>query len=309
MRRELGTWLEISFVIGVLAAAPLFSLVSNSANVLAVGTKPPTATSYYVMSTNTNTWCTRGYNQGVADHNNGNVNSVVILDFGGQQSNDSGTIEPKTINVYFSWATVESIAENFARCYYSGTGTDLTSVLTLSIGTNNSAYNVSSTGGATFAAAVQTVATYVANNNYATQVSIWGGNDMEPGYDTYPPTAAWISGWTGRVSMDLLNYGSADGCPQTTHTNGACNNGWNQNDVWMVSWGDPPSYAAPEIYYQSQANQWGQIRYWKWMQYHGVLDEYPLNTSTFSSTGAWNALWNASGGVGQFYSLEITNGT
>ena len=301
--------LELGGVVAALVVAAFASLASHGMVVQAVGAKPPTDTSFYVMGTNTTDWYNLGHNQGLADWNNGSTNSTVIMDFGGQQSNDSGTIRPKTFNVYYSWATIEADAEQFGAGYWGGTGADTTSVLTLAVGTNNSAYYVNSTGGSTFASAVQTVTNWIISSGYASQVSVEGGNDMEPGYDTYSPTASWISGWTGAVSLYLLNYGSADGCPQTTHTDGGCNNGWNQNDVWLVSWGDPPSFAAPEIYIQAQANQWGQIRYWKYMTYEGPLDEYPLNTSTFTSTAAWTALWNASGGVGQFYSLEITNGS
>jgi hypothetical protein len=297
-------------VAATLVLAPVVSLVASGISAFAVGAKPPTDTTYYVMTTKPATFYQYGYNQGAADAANGNANSVVVLDFGGQQSNDSGTIKPKTSNVFYSWATVENLAEEFAAGYWLGTGYgDPTSVLELGIGTNNSAYNVSSTGGAKFASAVNVVRNWLINSGYASQISIWGANDIEPGYDTYAPTASWISGWTSTTVESLLDFGSADGCPQTTHTNGGCNNGWNQNDIWNVSWGDPPSFAAPEIYVQGQANEWGQIRYWKSMEFQGPLDEYPLDTSTFKSTAAWNALWTASGGVGQFYSLEIRNST
>lgn len=296
-------------VIGALLLTPVVSLISSTVAALAVGPQPPTDTSFYVMTTNAASFYTWGYNQGYADHANGNVNSEVILDFGGQSYDGSGTIKPKTMNVYYSWATVETIAEQFGEGYYYGTGSDLTSVLLLDVGTNNSAYHVDSAGGATFAGHVQNVSNWMASNGFSSQVFVEGANDMEPGYDTYPPTAAWISGWAGAVSLYVVNFGSADGCPQTTHSNGICNNGWTQDNVWYLSWGAPPSYATPEIYIQSQANQWGQIRYWKYMLFRGPLDEYPLNTGTFNSSQAWAVLWDASGGVGQYYSLEITNST
>lgn len=289
--------------------ASVASLASHGTAAQAVGAKPPTDPSFYVMGTTAADWYNAGYVQGVSDHNNGNIDSTMILDFGGQQSNDNGTIEPKTNNVFYSWATVESLAETFGGGYYLGTGpNDTTSILTLAVGTNNSAYWVNSAGGAEFGAAVQAVSNWFTSEGEASQVYTEGGNDMEPGYDSYSPTASWISGWTSSVAILLLNYGSADGCPLSTHSNGTCNNGWTQDDIWLVSWGDPPSYAAPEIYIQDQADQWGQIRYWKYMQFVGPLDEYPLNTNTFNSTQAWTQLWDQSGGVGQSYSLEISNG-
>lgn len=292
-------------VTAALLLTPVVSLISSSVAALAVGPQPPTDTSYYVMTTNAASFYTWGYNQGYADHAAGNVNSEVILDFGGQSYDGSGTIKPKTTNVYYSWATLETIAEQFGEGYYYGTGSDYTSVLLLDVGTNNSAWHVDSAGGATFASHVKNVSNWMASNGFSSQVSVEGGNDMEPGYDTYPPTAAWVNGWAGAVSLYLVNYGSADGCPPY----GSCNNGWTQDNVWYVSWGAPPAFAAPEIYLQSQADQWGAIRYRDYMQFRGPLDEYPLNAGTFNSSQAWTALWNASGGVGQSYSMEITNST
>jgi hypothetical protein len=178
-------------------------------------------------------------------------------------------------------------------------------VLTLGIGTNNSAYNVTSTGGATWGSVVLAVYNWVHTNNLQSQVNIAGANDMEPSWDTYTHTSNWVNGYTSSGAPLYLNYGSADGCPQTTHNNGGCNNLWNQNDVWYVSWGAPPANVTPEIYVQAQANQWGQIKLWKTMNFQGPLDEYDLNTGTFKSAQAWNALGNAEGWAYMPYSLEI----
>jgi hypothetical protein len=279
----------------------------NVESVLAL-TRPATDASYYILTTNTGTLFNLGHSQGVYDATHGNIDSDVVLDFGGQNSTNTGTKLPKTTTIV-SYATDESLAESFAAGYYNGTGSDLTSVVTMAIGTNNSYYQVSSTGGSTWASVVNAVHSWVASSGYASQVDVIGANDMEePDYDTFSPTQAWVNGyWTSYI---YFNYGSADGCPQFTHTNSpACDNGWTQDNVWWVSYGAVPAYATPEIYNQGQANEWGQIKQWKSMSFEGPLDEYPLDTSTFTAAQAWNALAAAEGSAPMSASLEIHNAT
>lgn len=280
------------------------SFLSQVMPALAVAPQPTTAWSFYVLTTNTSTLYNLGCNQGTADWHNGNLNSEIILDFGGQASGNNGT------NLLFSYAfvsyaTIESLAENYADGWWICSGADYTSVLDLTIGTNNSNYHIDSAGGAAWAGVVNTVRTWASNNGFTSQLNVGGANDMEPGFDTYPPTKSWVDGYTSAGGPYYVNYGSADGCPQTTHTNGGCNNGWNQDGEWYVSYGALPAYSTPEIYYQSQANQWGQIKLWKYMAFHGPLDEHDLNTSTFTPAQAWTALWNAEGGTQMLYSLEV----
>jgi len=73
---------------------------------------------------------------------------------------------------------------------------------------------------------------------------------------------------------------------------------------------------TPEIYYSSQARQWAMLSLYS-AQYHGYrmnidgpMDEYDLNNSTFTPTGAWDALWTdlnarSSTAQGLLYSIEI----
>jgi hypothetical protein len=283
---------------------PAFALVPSSLSASAAQAKPLTDSSFYVRTTNTTTLYGLGCTQGNADRAGGNVNSEVILDFGGQAYYNNGTYLTGS-DAFVSYATIESLAENFANGYYVCTGTDFTSFLNLAIGTNNSAYHIDSAGGSAWAGVANVVKNWVSSHNFASQVDIYGANDMEPSWDTYPATKSWVDAYTAAGGPLYLNYGSADGCPQTTHNNGGCNNGWNQNDVQYVSFGAPPAYATPEIYIQSQANQWGQIKLWKLMYFQGPLDEYDLNAGTFTASQAWTALGNAEGWAAMSYSLEI----
>lgn len=293
-----------SLVLAVSVAAAL-SLAQTGLTALAAQPQPPTAWSFYVRTTNSQTLYDLGCNQGHSDTNNGNVNSMVILDFGGQAYNNDGTYLTGN-NAFVSYATIEGLAESFANAYYSCTGANYTSVVTLGIGTNNSAYHIDSEGGTAWANMVNRVKSWVTRNGYQTQVNIDAANDIEPAWDTYAPTKAWVDAYTAANGPMYIDFGSADGCPQTTHTNGACSNGWNQDGVWYVGYGAAPALAAPEIYLQAQANQWGQLKQWKYMFYEGPLDEYTLDPSTFTAAQAWTALGDAQAwSTSMYFSMEI----
>jgi hypothetical protein len=291
----------------LIAALVAASAVAISTPRPAFATPPQPATdfSYYVRTTNAQTLYNLGYNQGVFDANHGNIDSEVILDFGGQLSNNTGTLLTGT-SISVSYATIETLAEQFARGYWYGTGTDLTSQLALSLGTNNSYYMVNTTGGSTWGNVVTTVANWASSNGYTSQINIGGSNDMEPSWNSQSNTISWVQGLNSTIGQHFFrNYGSADGCPQTSHTNGSCNNGWNQYGVWYVSWALGPLFPLPEIYVQAQTNQWVQIDLYGYyyqpygpMRFVAPLDEYTLDTRTFTSAQAWNSLWNGLSSAG-----------
>lgn len=278
----------------------------------ATAAKPPTDWSYYVLSTSTSTAYNLGCNQGNFDSSHGYSGSEAFLDFGGQTDGRTGT---ELINgTVISNGTVESISEQFAEGYYVCTGSDTTSVLTMAIGTNNSFYGVDTAGGETWADNVKAVETWVADN--IGQVAVWGGDDIEPGFSSESSAIAWSQGYADIGDSLYLNYGSADGCPETSSDNGGCNNGWDQYDVWYVSWGSSPAVTAPEIYYSANASQWEMISLYGAQHqsgavfYQGPLDEYDLNSGTNSSSAAWSDLWNdlaAHSSTSQTppYSLEV----
>lgn len=225
--------------------------------------------------------------------------------FGGQNSDNTGTLLTG-LQTYVSYGTIASLADNFALGYYNGTGSDHTSVLKLAIGTNNSAYHIDTAGGNAWAGVVVNVSNWVDNvAHIGGQVFVGGANDMETIFDTYTPTKSWVDAFSAAGPSYYLNYGDPTNCSPNTHTNASCGTtGWNQDDVWYVSWGATIAFATPQIYYQNQANQWGQINLWKSMGFEGPLDEHDLNGSTFDSLPAWNALWGTTLGDLPF-SLQI----
>jgi len=264
---------------------------------LAVEEKPPTDWSFYITTPDTNTAYNLGCNQGAFDASfSPPANSLVVLDFGGQLPDGSGTLLIDGIRV--SNGDIEAAAEAFSAGYWVCTGSDTSSVLSLSIGTNNSYYDVSSSGGQTWANVIADIIASNQANGYDAQISVGGGNDIEPSWDTAANTEAWVNGYSSINPAWYANYGSADGCPTGSASNGACNNGWRQFDVWWVSWGALPAYPLPEIYFQANANQWTMISLYgatyqgSKMGFLGPLDENDLDASTFTSAQSWNALWS-----------------
>lgn len=280
----------------------LGSLFLSQGTAFAVQAKPPTDASFYMFQPDSNEAYNLGCDQGIFDKNNGNSNSLVIIDVGGQSSSTD-------------YNAIEAEAEQFAQAYIVCTSTDSTSTLSLNIGTNNSV-DVSYADGVTWANTVNAVADWVVAAGYNTQVSIGGANDIEPGFGSASAARTWADGYSSVTANSFgsayLNYGSADGCPPY----GSCANGWTQNDVWYVSWGANAAVPMPEIYYTSQAQEWANLSLYSAqnlggpMFILGPMDEYDLDTTTLTSDGSWNALWtqlnnNSATAQNLNYSTEI----
>ncbi len=280
------TWLSALAALFVVALS-----VTGITPALATPTQALTDWSFYVLSTSTTTAYNLGCNQGDYDASHSDADSEVFLDFGGQVSGGTELINATVI----SNSTVESISEQFAYGYYICTGADTTSNLNLAIGTNNS-IDVGTSQGETWAGVINTVTNWVADN--AGQVTVWGGDDIEPGFGSESAAIDWSNGFGSDTSALYLNYGSADGCPESSYGNGACNNGWNQYDIWYVSWGSAPAVTAPEIYYAANASQWTMICLYGAnyqtgeVYYEGPLDQNDLSSSTNTSAQAWDDLEN-----------------
>jgi hypothetical protein len=257
--------------------------------------KPRTSSSRYVSSASASTAYDQGCAQGQADAQAPAQSSEVVLDFGGQNAANTGSI--LTNGTIVSFAQIQVVAEQFAYGYYLCTASDTSSILDLALGTNNSAYQVSGTGGAAWAASVVgPVRSWLTAHGADAQVTAIGANDMEPGFSAnVTGTRAWVTAYSNANRGRLVNYGSADGCPQSSSANGSCSNGWRQADVWYVSWGAPAAFALPEIYVRAQSAQWTMIsRYGATAQSGQVFFDGPLTTSPsyYSPADAWTRLWS-----------------
>jgi len=292
---------RIREIVGALAVAGLLTtglVVISSSAAQAAAAKPETDWSYYMLDGSSSNAYTLGCNQGDfdADHNS---NSMAYLDFGGQNSSGSGTLEINDNSV--SNATIEAMAENFAIGYYICTGADTTTVLDMSIGTNNSYDDVSTAGGRTWAAVVHAVQDSTDGEDAAPQVYILGGSDIENFGQSDPGgTLDWTNGFNDADVSLYLDYGSADGCPESTHSNSpACNGGYTQYDYWYMGWGNPSAVADPQIYANGTQQEWTMISYYGYsyqggnpIEFWAPQDEYDLNSSTYSSSTAWTDFWN-----------------
>jgi hypothetical protein len=321
---RLPPWIFEKVARGVVAALVSAVLSIGGTQPAFASTQPSTDWSFYMTTIDTGTAYNLGCNQGHFDASfSPPANSLVVLDFGGQQADGSGT---KLINgTLVTNAQLEAAAENFANGYWTCTGTDTTSSLLLGIGTNNSNYDVSSSGGNTWAEVVSAVRSYNHAQGYDSQVSAGGANDMEPGYNSASATEGWVNGYVGVNPAFYVDFGSADACPtsnpSTPPYNGACNNGWTQYDVWYVSWSPAPAQALPEIYYQASSQRWAAIsQYGAQNQgstgaiyFEGPLDQNDLDGSTYTSTQAWNQftsdLTNDGVPASMSYSAEMHNET
>jgi len=94
------------------------------------------------------------------------------------------------------------------------------------------------------------------------------------------------------------DFGSADGCPQSGSSNGACNNGWHVSDVGYASY-HGLALPLPEIYYGVNASQWTVVRRW-WNGNHGgyFFAGATATTGAGLTPGvAWNTLNSLNGGL------------
>jgi hypothetical protein len=248
------------------------------------------------------------------------VNSMVFLDFGGQNADGSGTLLIDNVTSVTN-AQIEAMAEQFAYGYDVCTGADNTSLLLLGIGTNNSRSTVNASLGNTWAQVVQAVRSWDSATGVSAQVSALAANDIESWHNV-TDTRAWVSGYSAINPAFYIDYGSADGCSETDHSNRiACAGGWLQSDYYYVAWEATPAQALPEIYLGGLANQWEMIDLegvthtsGGKILFYGPLDENDLNGGTYTASQAWGSLWtlvnrHSRTATNLIYSSEIHSAT
>lgn len=190
----------------------------------------------------------------------GTQRPVVVLDFASQYySSTNGWMFSRWggSNVTDNWArdAVKSYGAGFWRC----SGADVSSVLTVALGTNNDG-TVTSDAGRALANRVDEAENYAANN-FGGQVQVVGADDFEQSFSGPGVARNWMDGYDGANSNPVYNYGSADGCPPA----GTCNGGWDASDYWYVSW-HGPAWPLPEIYNENgvNADQWKRLSLWSY---------------------------------------------
>jgi hypothetical protein len=138
--------------------------------------------------------------------------------------------------------------------------------LMVGMGTSNSAVQNKPDGwlhghGQRWAAVVANI-NFWAEHFYPGIARVYGAWDVEPSWSSPGKADSWMLGYNSHPPRRSLHANwSADGCPRDSSANGACNNGWNQEWMWRLSWRYDPSLPYPQIYATSGVNarQWQQI--------------------------------------------------
>lgn len=283
-----------------------------AAAVSAAHAAPAATTSRYMATTNRTTLYNEGCSMGKAG-----LSGVVILDFGEPYySGGQGTYTYGS--AYASDSTIVNAAEGFLDGFWNCSGSS--PQLRLAIGTSNYGGNVTSASGQAWGGAVNSLATYISSKGYGSQEYARGAIDAEPGWDTeFSHTSSWIDGYNSASSAPLYDYGSADDCPYSGFS-GNCD-GWGQNGLWYVSWGNSDGYPVPEIYQYSMAEQWYTESVYSAvnksngkLDFLGTMTQYAAcgcGSSTYSPSQGFNALQNLINGdsrtaYGMSYSTDIT---
>jgi hypothetical protein len=230
------------------AVSPSAILVSD----VSAQTYPGYAFSHYVTSTST----TAAYNEGCALADDPTLvhDAVVILDFGpaARQTGTSttyGALIWDANRTYRTTTQIRDIARQFGRGYYLCANSPFTSQLRVAIGVSSDSVIFDGPHGTAWGNMVDDVQSWYVTNHYSSQVSASGAADIELGFNaTYTMAKAWGDAFSTASSGFYYNFGDAAGCSLTSSSNGACNNGWNQQKIWTVSWGVAAAGAIPEIY-------------------------------------------------------------
>src|SRR5260370_33501801 len=192
---------------------------------LAIQANPPTARSYYITSGRSARASSLGCSQGRADRFD-HALSHVILDFGAQAGNGSGTFFPGS-RTFISNGQIERVVEAFSQGYSNCVGRSNRVTLGLDIGTNNSAGGVSFANGRIWARLVRAVRSFNGAHRLSAHVIIFGANDIESwcgnrGCASPSQAIQWTRGYHSGGGGEYVDVGSPDGWPPS----GGCKVGW-----------------------------------------------------------------------------------
>jgi hypothetical protein len=256
-----------------------FPIIQNNKNI-------PASTSYYLPTTEVTFLFNLGCAQGLHDLSNPGVqDSVAVLDFsypvyspelgfGAALFEDAYSYtEPASI------AAIEAAVKGFAQGYYECSGADTRSNLVIGVGTNNKGTSIKTNDmaaahGAAWSTMVSNINQWALNEGIFHQVQTYGASNIEVGWNSPEWTRAWISGFEQNGENFMLHFGDASGCPYEDYPNWACNNNWELEDLWYVSWGAPSALPLPLIYLNNgvHAKQWAFVSQYSIAQHGGRMD-------------------------------------
>ncbi len=256
------------------AACVAFALAAAllPARVAAAATPPAYTYSHYVKTTNPDTIDALGCREGRM-----NVSGITVLDFGrpAYANGSYGTIIFGA-NTFRSIAQVEATAKAWLTGWYRCSTATPRAVL--GVGTSNYKGTTTFAHGRAWAQMINNLVAWLGDRNYLWQVDVAGAIDMELSWNTVANSRAWGDGYGSIDTRPYYDFGDAAGCPPY----GSCNNGWTQEDVWYVAWGQPAAWPLPQIYTEngSMATQWYRLSLYAYvahgyrMHIAGVMTQY-----------------------------------
>jgi hypothetical protein len=273
----------------VLALALLgVAIISPLEESPAAAHQPPTSVtrSYYITTANPAEAQRLGCNQG-------GRNGRMSLYFGAPVViNPSSTVPNEKYGTTFwgganqSLNQIEEVIKGFIRGY-ADCKTSSSAMALVGVGTSNSGIDGDSWirhHGKAWSQSVKNL-NYWAQNHHGTSAAVYGAYDAEPSWASFNQTHEWQHGY----ALDIENprpifvNSSADGCPQSSASNGACNNGWTQSRVRHIADYHAVSLAIPQIYAEGGANarQWARISQWAYhadggddIYFYGVMTQH-----------------------------------
>jgi hypothetical protein len=217
---------------------------------------------------------------------------LTILDFG-QPAQVSGVYGSYDLNG--NWdpdSTVASLAQEYAKVWFNQSSS--CPALQLVIGTNNyhecpysngGACSVTTAGSDWFTQVVLATYNYINSNGWAWQEHVWGGDDIEGGWDqygcpcasaeTWQQTQYFLNGWTSADANSathffLADYGDAaaysttlqlsasnGSCPGYANWSTACE--WSWSDFYQAAWSIGWDIPLPEAYLYGQVSNWTHV--------------------------------------------------
>jgi hypothetical protein len=287
---------RIAFAAALVAGFASFPAVAAAA--------PSPVTAWYVYGSSPGELASNAYAHGCsfARSQPGTGRRLMLLDFGAARRLSSGgwgTIDFSNATVANGdiLAALKAAADGYHSCHVRGSADILY---------GNSNYHMSSAGmsgtDAWYAGYHQSersedLADYQAFKGYDNETSD-AASDMEPSWDGAPITKQLVNGDQAQGWALYYDFGSADGCPQSGSSDGACNNGWRVSDVGYVSY-HGLALPLPEIYYSVNASQWTVVRkLWNANQGGYAFAGVTATTGVGLAPGAaWNTLGSLNSGL------------
>jgi hypothetical protein len=287
---------RIAFAAALVAGFASFPAVAAAA--------PSPVTAWYVYGSSPGELASNAYAHGCsfARSQPGTGRRLMLLDFGAARRLSSGgwgTIDFSNATVANGdiVAALKAAADGYHSCHVRGSADILY---------GNSNYHMSSAGmsgtDAWYAGYHQSersedLADYQAFKGYDNETSD-AASDMEPSWDGAPITKQLVNGDQAQGWALYYDFGSADGCPQSGSSDGACNNGWRVSDVGYVSY-HGLALPLPEIYYSVNASQWTVVRkLWNANQGGYAFAGVTATTGAGLAPGAaWNTLGSLNSGL------------